>query len=420
MQTPQQPLDLPTGPLTGVRVIDLTINVLGPVATQLLGDMGADVIKIEPPEGDQNRNNGSGSNPGMAVFYTIMNRNKRSVTLNLKLAECREAVLKLVETADVFVHSMRPSAAARLGIDYDSVKARNPRIIYASGPGYRQDGPYKDRPAFDDVIQGESGIAAMNRDASGTPRYFPTVIVDKFCGYVLASSVSMALYHRERTGLGQCVQVPMFETMLQFNLFEHLWEGALGSSNGQGLGYTRMFSPHRRPYATKDGHICLLAVNNDQWRRVLCAIDAAHLLDDPRFCHMAERMRNINELYRVVGDAIQTKTTVEWTAIFEAADVPHGPVRELNDLMQDDYLRQTGFFRHYEHPTEGDMVMTSIPVHFSESPGNVRYLPPTLGEHSIEVLVEAGYSASEAAQLSGRLSADVACDPVDPETITKA
>jgi crotonobetainyl-CoA:carnitine CoA-transferase CaiB-like acyl-CoA transferase len=400
-----------------VRVIDLTINVLGPVATQLLGDMGADVIKIEPPEGDQNRKNGPGHNPDMAVFYTIMNRNKRSVALNLKLAECREAVLRLAETADVFIHSMRPSAAKRLGIDYESIKARNPRIIYASGPGYRPDGPYRDRPAFDDVIQGESGIAAMNRDADGSPRYFPTVIVDKFCGYVLASSVSMALYHRERTGLGQCVQVPMFETMLQFNLFEHLWEGALGSADGKGLGYTRMFSPHRRPYATKDGHICLLAVNNDQWRRVLYAIDAAHLLEDLRFSHIADRMRNINELYRIVSEAIQTRTTAEWNAIFAAADVPHGPVRELNDLMLDDYLKETGFFQHYKHPTEGDMVMTSIPVHFSESPGNVRYLPPNLGEHSIEVLMEAGYTASEAAALSGRALVDTTHTA---ETITKA
>ncbi|MEM5422376.1 MULTISPECIES: CaiB/BaiF CoA transferase family protein [Paraburkholderia] len=402
MENPQQPLERATGPLAGVRVIDLTINVLGPVATQLLGDMGADVIKIEPPEGDQNRKNGPGRNPDMAVFYTIMNRNKRSVILNLKQAECREALLKLVETADVIVHSMRPSAAERLGIGYETVRARNPRIVYASGAGYRIDGPYKDRPAFDDVIQGETGIAAMNRDADGSPRYFPTVIVDKFCGYVLASSIGMALYHRERTGLGQLVHVPMFETMLQFNLFEHLWEGALGSNDGTGLGYPRMFSPYRRPYATKDGHICLLAVNNEQWRRVLCAIDAAHLLDDPRFCHMTERMRNINELYRIVGDAIRNKTTAEWNAIFASADVPHGPVRDLKDLMHDAYVKETGFFQRFAHPTEGDMVMTSIPVHFSESPGNVRYLPPNLGEHSIEVLIEAGYSASEASALVAR------------------
>lgn len=396
----QQELEKPTGPLAGLRVIDLSINVLGPVATQILGDMGADIIKIEPPSGDQNRQNGPGKNPDMAVFYLIMNRNKRSVVLDLKQAECMEALLKLVETADVVVHSMRPSAAKRLGICYEKIRERNPKIIYAFAPGYRGDGPYKDMPAFDDVIQGESGLAAINRGLDGQPRYFPTVIVDKFCGYVLASSISMALLHRERTGEGQQVLVPMLETMLQFNLFEHLWEGALGSSNGEGLGYTRMFSTHRKPYATLDGHICLLAVNDEQWRRVLKAIGRPELLEDPRFCRMSERMLNINELYGILGEAIATKCSADWEKIFAEADVPHGQVRELNDLMKDEYLKETGFFQHVEHPTEGELVMTSIPVQFSASPGNVRYLPPNLGEHSLEILAEVGYSAETATRLS--------------------
>jgi crotonobetainyl-CoA:carnitine CoA-transferase CaiB-like acyl-CoA transferase len=399
MSTSQQETTA-TGPLSGIRVIDLTINVLGPVATQILGDMGADIIKVEPPQGDQNRQNGIGVSPGMAVFYTIMNRNKRSVILDLKQPDCLEALMKLVETADVFVHSMRSSAAERLGVGYEAIKARNPKIIYACGPGYHPDGPYRDRPAFDDVIQGESGLAAMNRDSQGAPRYFPTVVVDKFCGYVLASSVGMALFHRERTGRGQCVQVPMFETMLQFNLFEHLWEGALGSSNGQGLGYPRMFSPFRRPYATMDGHLCLLAVNDQQWLRVLGAIGQPGLLEEPRFSRMTERMQNIDQLYGILADAIATKTSAEWTTIFEAADVPYGPVRELNQMMSDPYLVETGFFKHYAHPTEGDMVMTSIPVQFSDSPGNVRLLPPTLGEHSLEILAEVGYDAQSAARMS--------------------
>ncbi|OAI94805.1 CaiB/BaiF CoA transferase family protein [Pseudomonas putida] len=396
----QRALEQATGPLTGLRVIDLTINVLGPVATQILGDMGADVIKVEPPSGDQNRQNGPGRNPGMSVFYLIMNRNKRSIVLDLKQPDCMEALMKLVETADVIVHSMRPSAAKRLGICYEKIRERNPRIIYAFAPGYRGDGPYKDMPAFDDVIQGESGLAAINRDADGRPRYFPTVIVDKFCGYVLASSISMALYHRERTGQGQEVLVPMLETMLQFNLFEHLWEGALGESDGQGLGYTRMFSPHRRPYATQDGYICLLAVNDEQWRRVLTAIGRPELLEDPRFCRMTERMRNINELYGILGDAISKQPSAYWEKTFAEADVPHGQVRELNELMQDEYLRTTGFFRKVEHPTEGNLVMTSIPVQFSASPGNVRYLPPNLGEHSQEVLGALGYSAEQVERLS--------------------
>ncbi len=394
----QRAMEKATGPLTGLRVIDLTINVLGPVATQILGDMGADVIKVEPPTGDQNRQNGPGRNAGMSVFYLIMNRNKRSVVLDLKKEECMEALMKLVETADVIVHSMRPSAAARLGICYEKIRARNPRIIYAFAPGYRGDGPYKDMPAFDDVIQGESGLAAINRDLDGRPRYFPTVIVDKFCGYVLASSISMALLHRERTGEGQQVLVPMLETMLQFNLFEHMWEGALGESSG--LGYTRMFSPHRRPYATLDGYICLLAVNDEQWRRVLTAIGRPELLEDSRFCRMTERMRNINELYSILGDAICKRTSAYWEKAFAEADVPHGQVRELNELMNDDYLRETGFFQKVEHPTEGSLVMTSIPVQFSASPGNVRYLPPNLGEHSQEVLAEIGYSTEQIDRLS--------------------
>lgn len=393
----QRAMEQATGPLSGLRVIDLTINVLGPVATQILGDMGADIIKVEPPGGDQNRQNGPGRNPGMSVFYLVMNRNKRSIVLDLKKSECMEALLKLVETADVIVHSMRPSAAERLGICYEKIRARNPKIIYAFAPGYRGDGPYKDMPAFDDVIQGESGLAAINRDADGRPRYFPTVIVDKFCGYVLASSISMALLHRERTGEGQQVLVPMLETMLQFNLFEHLWEGALGKTDG--LGYTRMFSPHRRPYATLDGYVCLLAVNDEQWRRVLTAIGRPELLEDPRFCRMTERMRHINELYSILGDAIATQTSAYWEKAFVEADVPHGQVRELHELMEDSYLQETGFFQKIEHPTEGDLVMTSIPVQFSASPGNVRYLPPNLGEHSQEVLEAIGYSPEQIQEL---------------------
>ena len=387
----------PTGPLAGVRVLDLSINVLGPVCTQLLGDMGADVIKIEPPEGDQNRLNGPARHEGMSALYLVMNRNKRSVVLDLKQATCVDALMQLVDTADVFVHSMRPSAAERLGIGYDAIKARNPRIVYAHAPGFRGDGPRWDDPAFDDVIQGMSGLAAINA-IDEKPRYFPTVIADKFCGYVLSSSISMALFHRERTGRGQKVQVPMFETLLQFNLFEHLWEGSLGHGP-KGVGYVRMFSPYRRPYATSDGYICVLAVNDNQWKRLLTAVGRAELLLESRFATMTERMRNITELYTALAQALETRTTAEWNAILEKADVPHGPVNELGDLLEDPYLRETNYFQEFEHPSEGKMVMTSIPVNFSDSPGSYRLAPPRLGEHTEEVMASIGMQGEAIQQL---------------------
>lgn len=388
------------GPLHGLKVVDLSINVLGPIATQILGDMGADVIKIEAPIGDQNRRNGPSRNPAMSVFFLIMNRNKRSIVLDLKRPECLEALLRIVETADVFVHSMRDTAAQRLGIGYEQIRARNPRIVYANAPGYNPAGPKSDDPAFDDVIQGASGLASVNAGADGVPRYFPTVIADKFCGYVLASSISMALLHRERTGQGQHVQVPMLETLLQFNLFEHLWEGALGSKD-EGIGYSRMFSPHRRPYPTKDGYICVLAVNDVQWRKLLRVVGQEALLNDPKFSDMTVRMRHINELYGVLADALQHETTAYWEARFVEADVPHGPVNSLKDLLSDPYLEETGFFRKYQHPSEGELVMTAIPVHFSASPGTYRLPPPRLGEHTEQILSEVGYEPEEAARIAG-------------------
>lgn len=396
---PFDPGQAATGPLAGIRVIDLTINVLGPVCTQILGDMGADVIKVETPEGDQNRRNGPVRNEGMSAFYLIMNRNKRSITLNLKTPEGLEALMRLVQTADVFIHSLRPGAADRLGVGYDRISKWNSKIIYASAPGFRSDGPMRDAPAFDDIIQGACGLADLNRNESGEPQYFPTVIADKFCGYVLASSVSMALLHRERSGAGQKVEVPMYETMLQFSLFEHLWEGVF-AQEGTKIGYSRMLSPHRRPYPTLDGHICVLAINDAQWLRLLDAIGLADLAREPRFAGMSARMRHIDELYAVLARQLLTRTTQEWMEIFQAKDVTCGPVKTLSELINDDYLAATGYFKHYVHPTEGELIMTSNPIGFSASPPNYRFPPPRAGEHTVEVLCEAGYSQEEAVKLA--------------------
>jgi crotonobetainyl-CoA:carnitine CoA-transferase CaiB-like acyl-CoA transferase len=389
-----------SGPLAGIRVIDLSINVLGPIGTQILGDMGADVIKIEPPQGDPNRGTGPARHAGMSAMHMNVNRNKRSVTLDLKREDARQALMRLVETADVFIHSMRPAAAKRLGISYEEISARNPRIIYGFGPGYRQDGPNRDFPAFDDVVQGESGMAALMGQINGQPRYFPTVVIDKFCGYVLASSISMALFARERRGMGQQVQVPMFETILSFNYIEHLWGAAFDPPLAPGVGYVRLLTRHRRPYATKDGHICVLAVNDEQWSRLLPALGRPELAQDQRFAGTEQRVLHYDELYGIVAEQLRLRSTAEWHRILDDIDIPNGPMNTLQGLLADPYLNETGFFERYEHPSEGSVTTTAIPVHFSRTPAKLRLPPPRLGEHNREVLSEIGYTEAEVGELT--------------------
>ncbi|HEY2927930.1 CaiB/BaiF CoA transferase family protein [Piscinibacter sp.] len=389
-----------TGPLSGVRVIDLSINVLGPLATMVLGDMGADVIKIETPDGDPNRQNGPARNANMAAMHLNMNRNKRSVTLNLKRPQAREALLRMVETADVFVHSMRPAAAERLGIGYEDIALCNPRIVYGYGCGYLPGGPRENDPAFDDVVQGEAGMADLMLRAVGVARYLPTVLVDKFCGYMLASAIGMALYSRERTGRGQQVRVPMLESIIAFNLQEHLWGAVFDPPLGSGVGYVRLLSEHRRPYETRDGFICVLAVNDEQWRRLLPVIGCPELVSDERFCTVDARIKNIDHVYGVISDQMKTQTTAEWRRLLDAIDIPNGPVARFEDLLADPYLNETGFFQRYEHPTEGPMLTTAVPTQFSATPGGLHRPPPLLGEHNVEVLSSIGYSAQDITTLT--------------------
>jgi crotonobetainyl-CoA:carnitine CoA-transferase CaiB-like acyl-CoA transferase len=388
-----------TGPLAGIRVIDVTTVVLGPYATQTLGDLGADVIKIETKDGDSTRHIGPNRNEGMAAYFATLNRNKRSVVLDLKQPAAKQALLRLVETADVFVHNMRSGAAKRLGLDYASLAARNPRLVYASASGFRKDSSAADDPAFDDLIQGMSGAAFLNAGPDGAPRYVPTVLVDKLTGLMLASMIGMALFHRERTGVGQEVRVPMMETMVGFLLVEHFWSGVFGEPE-KGLGYPRMLTPHRKPYATRDGYISVIALTNAHWGKLFAVMGRAALIEDPRFCSIAARSEHVDALYATLTEGMQLRTTAEWLDILRAADIPCGAANTLADLITNAYLRETGFFQQMQHPVDGRVVVPAIAPEFSASPPSVRRLWPTLGEHTEEVLREAGFSAEEIAAVT--------------------
>lgn len=390
------------GPLEGVRVIDLTGTVLGPMGTQVLGDAGADVIKVEPPAGDPVRYVGPRRSHGMGAYFLNLNRNKRSVVLDLKRPAARAALGRLIDGADVFVHNMRLSAASRAGLGYDELSARNPGLIHASATGYRRTSSRRDEPAYDDIIQGISGLASLNGLATGAdgPRYVPTVLADKITGHVLAGAIGMALYARSRTGRGQALHVPMLDTVLAFLMPEHLWGHSIDAPE-QGLGYNRMLTPHRRPYATADGFLCIIAVTNDQWRRLFTLFGCAELLDDPRFASITARGDNIDLVYSVVTREIAKRTTADWLALLADADLPHGPVNTLDDLPRDAYLAEVDFFHKMDHPSEGPVTTLAMPVEFDGTPPVIARLAPRLGEHTAEVLAAAGLSAAEIAAVRG-------------------
>lgn len=386
------------GPLSGVRVLDLTGTVLGPMGTQILGDAGADVIKIEPPGGDTIRYVGPRRSPDMAAYFVNLNRNKRSVVLDLKIPAARAALERLIGGADVVVHNMRLSAAARAGLDYASLAPKYPRLIHASATGFRQNSSRRDVPAYDDIIQGLSGLAALNGQAAGVdgPRYVPSVIADKITGHVLASSIAMALYARERSGMGQALHVPMLDTVLSFLLPEHLWGYSINDP-AEGIGYPRMLIPDRRPFPTADGHLCLIAVTNAQYARLFALFGKPELMADPRFADTAARGRNVAALYALIAAELRGRTTEAWLELLADADLPHGAANRLEDLPQDAYLREVDFFRHIAHPTEGEMTVLAPPVEYSATPLALHRPAPRLGQHTAEVLAEAGLSAAEIA-----------------------
>jgi crotonobetainyl-CoA:carnitine CoA-transferase CaiB-like acyl-CoA transferase len=387
-------------PLSGVKVVELTSVLMGPWACQILGDLGAEVIKVEPPAGDSTRGIGPARNPGMSAFFLNLNRNKRSLVLDLKTPKGHEAFITVLKRADVLVYNVRPQAMKRLGLDYETLRDVNPRLIHLGAFGFGQDGPYAQKPAYDDLIQGLTALPSLSAEAGdGVPRYLPVTIVDRTVALHVVNAVLAALLDQRKSGLGQAVEVPMFETMTQYVLGDHLQGYTFQPPIGT-MGYDRLLVQERRPYKTKDGYICVLVYNDRHWEDFCSLMGRPELWStDPRLTDIRQRTKHIQELYGMVADALATKTTAEWMALLEKADIPANPLHTPNSLLTDPHLNATGFFGAAEHPTEGWLTTMQIPGRWSRTPPSVRSHAPRLGEHSTEILKEAGFDEAEIAQM---------------------
>jgi crotonobetainyl-CoA:carnitine CoA-transferase CaiB-like acyl-CoA transferase len=389
-----------TGPLKGVKVIDLTSVVFGAYATQMLGDLGADVIKVEFPAGRRGTGGDimrwaghwpDGGPAGLGPIYMTINRNKRSLLLDLREAKAMRSLKRLIASADVFVASVRYEGLKRLGLDYEAVAKLRPDIVYVHGAGYGAAGPYAGEPAYDDLIQAGSGLADLlgRMDDNPQPRYLPSLVADKVSGLFMVQGVLAALFHRERTGEGQFVEIPMLECITSFNLAEHLFGHVYDPPTGQ-WAYNRATNPYRRPYPTKDGFVGLLPYTDQQWDQFFeIAGWGETFAKDPRFADYRARAQHVRELFALVDEVMVTRTSDEWLALLKPLNIPAVKMNRLDDLMDDPHLAAVGFFQRYEHPKAGAYVGLRHPVNYSATPANVRRHPPELGEHTDEILAEA-------------------------------
>jgi crotonobetainyl-CoA:carnitine CoA-transferase CaiB-like acyl-CoA transferase len=385
-----------TGPLRGVKVLDLTTVVMGPSATQALGDLGADVVKIENAAGDSMRWIGPWRHAGMGPLFLWANRNKRSLQLDLKTPDGKAAALQLATEADVLVSNVRPQGLARLGLDYETVQRANAKIIYCAAVGYGAGGPDAGKAVYDDLMQAASGIAGLFGEVDGAPRYAPINICDRIVGLYVVNAITAALYHRAMTGEGQEIEVPMFETMAQFVLSDHIGGSAFAPPAGP-MGYKRLLSRTRGPYPTKDGYIAIVVYTDKHWQSFTRLIGEPDLLQtDARFASQESRTQFAQEVGQYLASHLPARTNAEWLELLHGIDIPACPVNAIDDLLTNPHLRAVGFFEELEHPSEGLVTAARYPVRFAASPANIRRLAPTLGAHNEEFL-EPGTTGEAAA-----------------------
>lgn len=385
-----------SGPLQGVTVIDLTTVVMGPYATQILGDLGASIIKVEAPGGDNVRHVGPMLNKGMGHMFMHLNRNKKSIVLDLKQPQGRDALLRIAAKADVLLYNIRPQAMQRLRLDYPAVAAANPRIIYVGAYGFGQQGPYAARPAYDDLIQGMSALPwLLQQSGASEPRYMPATLADRIVGLHAVYAVTTALYQRERSGKGQAVEVPMYECMSQMILGDHFGGCTFEPPIG-GPGYARVLAQNRKPFRTRDGHVCALMYNDKQWRAFFRLIGREDLYrDDPRFNSHENRSARIDEVNAFVAGEMLKRTTDEWLSALQQADIPAAPMNSIDDVIGDEHLNATGFITMENHPSEGRLRTTRAATRWSLTPPEPQCGAPRLGEHGIDILRAADYPDEE-------------------------
>ena len=384
-------MSAPTGPLQGIRILDLTAILFGPSGTQMLGDWGAEIIKVESLTGDGWRYTGQFRNRGMSGQFMTVNRNKRSLALDLKHPDGKAALRRLIPTADALVTNIRPAAMARLGFGYEDCHALNPKLVYAAATGFGQDGPWAARPAFDEIVQATSGLAT-SIGTDDEPVFVPSLVGDKVCGLSLAAAVSAALVHRERTGQGQLVEVPMLETLAAFNSIEMLGGHAFVPPIGP-TGYKRV--RERKPARTKDGWLTMLPYSGDNWCAFFEKVGHPECIEEFSVRDPVKRAANIDKIYARMKEIAPSRTTAEWEELLLSIDVPHASFAKMTEISEQPHLKAVDLFQEIDHPTEGKLRQARPSARVSETPAALRRPAPLLGQHTREILEEAGYTAAE-------------------------